>query len=178
MQSCAADGHWLRMFKNKNEIAIRTIEGRLECCGYNSMRDRAWPFPSKGIDARTCERTQGYYIACGGLWLREQQMAAATSAVASFLNWLLVVSFSLVAEWGHQPLRSAQMLMMNLSSHNTRRKKQPAWMHRPMIADERSDSESAVRSDIPESGQARRNYAASTRKLNADARAFEPGQAT
>jgi hypothetical protein len=99
IESCAANCQWLRMFKNKNEIAIRTIQAKLRCCGYNSMHDRAWPFPSKDFDARTCEKTQGYYIACGGLWRQEQQFAAAMSAVASFLNWLLVVSFGVLAEW-------------------------------------------------------------------------------
>ena len=92
MQSCAADCQWLRLFKNKNDIAIRIIQDRLRCCGYNSMRDRAWPFPSRHVDVKTCERTQGYYIACGGLWRQEQCFAAAMSAVACSLNWLLVVS--------------------------------------------------------------------------------------
>ena len=102
LQSCAADQYWLRIFESKNEIAVRRIQSRLRCCGYNSMRDRAWPFPSRNVDARTCERTQGYYIACGGLWRQEQQVAAVLCAIASFFNWLLMVICHVLHEMGQR----------------------------------------------------------------------------
>ena len=91
IQSCAADQHWLRMFEDKDSRSIRSIQARLQCCGFNSMHDRAWPFPSHDADARTCERTQGYTIACGTTWRQEESLAAALCAVASFLNWLAMV---------------------------------------------------------------------------------------
>lgn len=92
MQACAADRHWLRMFDHKNEQSVRSIQSRLQCCGYNSMHDRAWPFPSRNVDARTCERTMGYTVACGEMWRNHEVFAAVLTAVASFLNWLMMVS--------------------------------------------------------------------------------------
>lgn len=92
LQSCGIDRHWLRMFEAKNDRAIRNIQGTLQCCGLNSMHDRAWPFPSRGVDARACERTQGYTVPCGQRWRHEETIAATLVAVASFLNWLVIVS--------------------------------------------------------------------------------------
>ena len=91
VQMCAADQQWLRMFEHKDN-SIRTIQTRLQCCGLNSMHDRAWPFQSRNVDARTCERTQGYTVACGDMWRHEEVVAAALTAVASLLNWLMIVS--------------------------------------------------------------------------------------
>lgn len=92
LRSCASDTHWLRLFEHKDESSVRAIQTQLQCCGYNSMHDRAWPFPSRNTDARTCERTMGYTLACGGMWRHQEVVAAALVAVASFLNWLLMVS--------------------------------------------------------------------------------------
>lgn len=89
---CAADRHWLRMFETKDEVAIRSLQNRLQCCGYNSPRDRAWPFPSRTSDAGACERTQGYQRACGSLWRHEEGLAAVLSAISSLLNWAVLVS--------------------------------------------------------------------------------------
>ena len=92
LQSCAADQQWLRMFENKDASSIRGIQSQLQCCGYNSMHDRAWPFPARNIDARACERTQGYTIACGDSWRYQENLAAILTALASLLNWLVTVS--------------------------------------------------------------------------------------
>lgn len=92
LQSCSLERHWLRMFEAKNDRAIRNIQTDLQCCGLNSIHDRAWPFPARGIDARACERTQGYTIPCAGRWQHEEMVAATLTALASFLNWSVVVS--------------------------------------------------------------------------------------
>lgn len=91
VQYCATDQYWLRMFEHKDETSIRSIQNRLQCCGLNSIHDRAWPFPSRTSDARACERTQGYHRACGNLWRREEALAAGLTAVSSLLNWIVLV---------------------------------------------------------------------------------------
>lgn len=92
IQYCAADRYWLRMFELKDETSIRSIQNRLQCCGLNSLHDRAWPFPSRTSDARACERTQHYNRACGNLWRHEEVLAAGLTAISSFLNWIVLVS--------------------------------------------------------------------------------------
>ena len=168
-QSCAANGQWLRLFESKDEIAVRDIQAKLHCCGYNSMRDRAWPFPSRNVNASTCEKTQGYYMACGALWRQEQQFAAVLSTIASFSNWLLVVIF--ICSMEKKKLIWAQVLAAKFSSHEERGVRRPPWMHRS----ERGDSEAAIRDDLQEPGQARINQEASSQTLlNADAEVFVP----
>lgn len=124
VQRCAADQQWLRLFEHK-DTSIRTIQTRLQCCGLNSMHDRAWPFPAHNVDARTCERTQGYTIACGDVWRREEATAAALTAAASFLNWLMIVSSS------NKPHRSCtnvnQVLMIAAFPQDEGRIRLPAW---------------------------------------------------
>lgn len=64
MVQCNMENRWKQMFRSKNEASVRAIQNALRCCGYNSLHDRAWPFPSHDIDAQACERTQGYARRC------------------------------------------------------------------------------------------------------------------
>jgi hypothetical protein len=89
--ACGLESQWSRLFRAKDENAIRTIEQGLRCCGFNSLHDRAWPFPSHDVDARACERTLGYTVRCVDPWRRQQQVNAGLVVLASLLNWLLLV---------------------------------------------------------------------------------------
>ena len=89
--SCSLESQWGHLFRTKNGDALRTIQGSLRCCGLNSMHDRAWPFPSKGVDARECERTQGWNVRCLDGWTEQETRMAALVAVASVVNWAFVV---------------------------------------------------------------------------------------
>jgi hypothetical protein len=42
--TCGLDKRWLSLFREKNEKAIRTIQDSFDCCGFNSIYDRAYPF--------------------------------------------------------------------------------------------------------------------------------------
>ena len=91
MVSCGMESQWSHMFRRKDDQAIRAIQNGLHCCGYNSLRDRAWPFPSRDVDVTACETTQGYTIRCADVWQRQDSTAATLVALASFLNWILLV---------------------------------------------------------------------------------------
>ena len=92
LRDCSGEKQWARMFQLKNEAAIRSIQDQLRCCGFNSMHDRAWPFPSKDYDARACERTQGYHVPCVRIWVRKLSTAAFLGGLASFLIAVVLVS--------------------------------------------------------------------------------------
>lgn len=53
--SCQLETQWLALFRHKNSASIRNIQDRFDCCGFKSVLDKAWPFPSKlekhGADA-------------------------------------------------------------------------------------------------------------------------------
>ncbi|KAK4142010.1 uncharacterized protein C8A04DRAFT_30413 [Dichotomopilus funicola] len=43
--TCTLSTQWQSLYSSKNEPAIRAIQDTLNCCGFRSTRDRAWPFP-------------------------------------------------------------------------------------------------------------------------------------
>jgi hypothetical protein len=92
--SCILQDQWSRLFRIKDENAIRTIEQNLRCCGLNSPQHMAWPFPSRDVDVRACERTLGYTTPCIQQWRKDQQVVAGLIALASLFNWLLLVRVS------------------------------------------------------------------------------------
>lgn len=89
---CSSELQWRRWFRNKDEAVIRSIQDAYRCCGLNSMRDQAWPFPSRNTDASTCQRTSGFRTHCGPLWQDQLQATAVFCIVASILLHLLSVS--------------------------------------------------------------------------------------
>lgn len=89
--SCSLERQWDHLFRTKNADAVRAIQDSLRCCGLNSRHDRAWPFPSNGVDARECERTQGWNVRCLDGWSEQETTMAGLVAVASVVNWGFVV---------------------------------------------------------------------------------------
>jgi hypothetical protein len=91
---CRAELIWEQLFRSKNEATIRSLQNQMRCCGFNSMRDRAWPFPARNVDARTCERTLGFSTNCGLLWDKRIYQVILVCIFASFLNMLIMASAS------------------------------------------------------------------------------------
>lgn len=88
---CFLDTQWNQMFRRKDANSIRTIQSSLRCCGLNSLHDRAWPFPAKGIGAGECERTQGWSQRCLEGWQREGRVAGGLIIAATILTGVLMV---------------------------------------------------------------------------------------
>ncbi|KAI8649725.1 hypothetical protein NCS55_01434900 [Fusarium keratoplasticum] len=81
---CLLETSWMGMFRAHDASGIRRIQDALDCCGFNSVKDRAYPFPKSGPS--TCAETYGRITACRGLWRRAMQ----TSAGADFAVVLVV----------------------------------------------------------------------------------------
>lgn len=78
---CPLHDRWQSLYKNKDGRHIRAIQDALECCGFASMKDMAWPFPGQGRNggggAEMCsvrfeERTR----ACLEPWRNEERKVA------------------------------------------------------------------------------------------------------
>jgi hypothetical protein len=95
MSRCGMEAQWKQMFQRKEDAGIRAIQDGLRCCGFNSLHDRAWPFPAHDVDVRACERTQGYTNSCANRWQRQESTVAGLTVLASILNWVLLVSCGL-----------------------------------------------------------------------------------
>lgn len=54
----------MKMFRARDAKAVRAVQDALECCGFNSVRDRAYPFGQPS----TCAETYGREDSCGKAW--------------------------------------------------------------------------------------------------------------
>ena len=90
--TCRLEGRWSLLFRKKEESTIKAIQTALCCCGLNSKRDRAWPFPSRDVDAYVCERTSGFSVPCGPLWQHRLIIVAALNMFASIVLEIAAVT--------------------------------------------------------------------------------------
>ncbi|KIV86173.1 hypothetical protein PV11_01803 [Exophiala sideris] len=118
MSRCGTEAQWRRMFQRKDDAGIRAIQSGLQCCGLNSLHDRAWPFPSRKVDARACERTLGYTSRCADRWQRQEAVAAGLIALASLLNWTLLQVLSNATQ--SEQLSSRYPIMPGLQTEEAR----------------------------------------------------------
>ncbi|KAK2782826.1 hypothetical protein FQN53_009592 [Emmonsiellopsis sp. PD_33] len=86
--SCRLENQWQSYYSNKNANAIRAIQDRLQCCGFRSTRDRAWPFPG-GSEHRDCPSTFGYTESCFAGWRDTERGAAAMVFAAAVLSLVM-----------------------------------------------------------------------------------------
>ena len=71
------------MFTHKNAAGIRGIQDALECCGFRSLKDQAWPFKDKEHDVDACIKAYGRTKNCEGLRGRERKVV---------LGWMVVIA--------------------------------------------------------------------------------------
>jgi len=84
--SCNLGQRWAQLFQSHDARAIRTIQDALECCGFNTPKDRAYPFPAKHVGPDACMNTYGRDKACGGAWMgKEKQATGIMVAVGGVL---------------------------------------------------------------------------------------------
>lgn len=64
-QTCELSTLWQRLFRGKNDQAIRAVQDTFECCGFRSVKDMAWPFPPAAVP---CTTRFDRDLACHGPW--------------------------------------------------------------------------------------------------------------
>jgi len=74
--TCALRERWETMFRGKDSEDIRRIQDAFGCCGFNSPRDMAFPFPSQGHGADTCMVRYDRDTACVDAWRNEERKVA------------------------------------------------------------------------------------------------------
>lgn len=66
MMGCMLDKKWMGMFRAHDARSIRYIQDAFDCCGLNSIRDRAYPFPNTAPS--NCAETYGRRSPCREPW--------------------------------------------------------------------------------------------------------------
>lgn len=91
-QPCSLREQWLRLFQAKNARAIRRIQDSMDCCGFRTSHDMAWPFPDNAHGPNSCESAFGRTVACGGPWEAEGRRIMAIMVVIGSIGIASVVS--------------------------------------------------------------------------------------
>ena len=76
----------------KNERAVKAIQESFQCCGRNTVLDKAWPF--KG-EAKQCLEIFGWNQPCIGKWRQAEQINAGLLLLVAVLVFILKVCPSL-----------------------------------------------------------------------------------
>lgn len=85
--ACQLSNRWQTLFEGHNADAIRRIQDAHHCCGFQTARHMAWPFPDNH-GANACRNMYHRETSCLGSWRHDQQIYAGLIllvAVASFL---------------------------------------------------------------------------------------------
>jgi hypothetical protein len=78
--NCNLDRAWTRMWMAHDASGIRDVEEGLHCCGFRSLKDRAWPFPEgQNPDHMACASRLGYHVPCQGPWTAYMQRSAGAA---------------------------------------------------------------------------------------------------
>ncbi|CAK7216736.1 hypothetical protein SCUCBS95973_002907 [Sporothrix curviconia] len=101
VRNCLLSTTWQRLFASKNAAAIRHIQDTLDCCGFNSVRDRAWPFAEdlRGGGGVPCAERFGRQVACGGRWADRLQRVAGLEGGVSVTITVLQIAMFLLVRW-------------------------------------------------------------------------------
>ncbi|KAH6971318.1 hypothetical protein EDB80DRAFT_101158 [Ilyonectria destructans] len=115
---CKLDTTWMAMFRAHDATGIRGIQDTFDCCGLNSVRDRAYPFP--GTTPSTCAKTYGRTLPCRGPWKSATKATAggmvAVLAAVSLMQIIGILATKWGAPWWSFSLRRRQEQAENEST--------------------------------------------------------------
>lgn len=88
---CNLEGRWAWLFSHKDAEIIRRIQDRHQCCGFNSVRDRAWPFPDGRHAATACYEAFGRQRSCFEGWRQDEQVTGGLMLLVAVMGFFLKV---------------------------------------------------------------------------------------
>ncbi|KAM7206411.1 hypothetical protein V8F20_002760 [Naviculisporaceae sp. PSN 640] len=87
LTDCVLSTQWKSLWTSHNAQAIRQIQDTLSCCGFRTVKDMAWPFPTgspnDGAKHVDCVAKYGRHTPCLGAW--EAELSSITRGEVSVL---------------------------------------------------------------------------------------------
>ncbi|KAI9158332.1 hypothetical protein HJFPF1_06325 [Paramyrothecium foliicola] len=97
ISDCGLELEWMTLFRSHDASSIKQIQDILNCCGFNTLKDRAYPFP--GQSPSTCAALNGRHQPCKGLWREAMQSQSKTDLAVVFAVGLMqIISLLLTRE--------------------------------------------------------------------------------
>ncbi|PQE15222.1 tetraspanin Tsp3 protein [Rutstroemia sp. NJR-2017a WRK4] len=97
---CGLDDKWQKMYHDKNARQIRGIQDGLNCCGYKSVVDRAWPFLPSAKDPGNCAEITDRSQSCFGVWRQAEQINAGLLLLVAIIVFIVKVSVFTIGHTG------------------------------------------------------------------------------
>jgi hypothetical protein len=87
---CMLETQWMHMFRAHDSRGIQSIQDAYDCCGLNTVRDRAYPFPPGEADR--CAKRYERDVACKGPWRGALQKTSGVDLIFVIVAGLIQVS--------------------------------------------------------------------------------------
>lgn len=84
---CGLKDRWQDLYGHKNKDAIKTIQDAYNCCGFLTVKDRAWPFGNPSV----CGETFGRSNSCMKAWRKAEQTNAGLFALVTVVVFIIKV---------------------------------------------------------------------------------------
>lgn len=95
---CVLEDVWMAMFKSRNGLAIMYIQDTLQCCGLNTVNDRAYPFGNQTVSQ--CAEIYNRATPCRGPWESAMQLHSAIDFVVVVLVGMMQIFGLLMMQQG------------------------------------------------------------------------------
>ncbi|KAJ4326043.1 hypothetical protein N0V84_003263 [Fusarium piperis] len=86
---CMLDTQWMHMFRSHDANGIQSIQDAYDCCGLNTVKDKAYPFPPG--DAGRCAKRYERSTACKGPWRGALQKTSGMDLVVVTVAGLIQI---------------------------------------------------------------------------------------
>lgn len=93
--SCGLDSRWRVLYSKRDARSIRRIQDAFDCCGLNSLRDRAWPFKNNAREDGNCVDMFHRQRSCAKDW-RSAERGTAGLVLIVALGVFIVKLLSIV----------------------------------------------------------------------------------
>lgn len=90
--NCGLDSRWRVLYSKKDARSIRRIQDAFDCCGLNSIRDRAWPFKTDAREDGNCADMFHRQRSCAKDWRSAERGAAGLVLIVALGVFILKVS--------------------------------------------------------------------------------------
>jgi hypothetical protein len=84
---CGLENQWQKLAGKKDGDAVRAIQDTFQCCGFRTLKDRAFPWG----DPSPCSKLFGYSKSCLGPWRKSEQIQAGLLLLVAVLVFVLKV---------------------------------------------------------------------------------------
>lgn len=112
---CELNDRWAKLYRNRDTKGIRTIQDTFECCGLNSVKDRAFPFG----EPSTCATNYGRSNSCFGEWRKAEQVNAGLLFLVAVVVFALKVHLTFIVGFVNWPSKLTHVHRLDQSSRSS-----------------------------------------------------------